>query len=100
MSLRRTSTLPDDVQRDLEAIDTALAGGEVDPDLRELAELSLAVRDTRPQPRPGFAALLDERAASGFPPRSPRPARAAHGCGCRPSGWRLRSPRRSWSHCQ
>lgn len=76
MSLRKTTALPGDVVRDLEAIDRALEGAAVDADQRELAELALAVRDERPLPAPGFAAQLDERAAAGFRPSRPAsPAR-------------------------
>src|SRR6185436_10363362 len=66
MRLRDDSALPDDVVRELAAIDAALAGEPVEYDLHELAELSLTLRDERPAPSAGFAAELDELAAAGF----------------------------------
>jgi Domain of unknown function (DUF4349) len=59
--------------RELAAIEAALAGRPVDPDLEDLAELSVELRELRPRPAEEFAAELDSRAASGFP----RPRRAA-----------------------
>lgn len=39
------------------------------------AELAAALRSLRPEPTPAFAAELDQRAAAGFPRRSPQGAR-------------------------
>ena len=39
------------------------------------AELAAALRTLRPEPSPAFAAELDQRAAAGFPRRSPQGAR-------------------------
>ncbi len=39
------------------------------------AELAAALRSLRPEPSPAFAAELDQRAAAGFPRRSPQGAR-------------------------
>lgn len=39
------------------------------------AELAAALRSLRPEPSPAFAAELDQRAAAGFPRRSPQAAR-------------------------
>jgi hypothetical protein len=74
----------------LDAIDEALARGDAvaaEPELRELQELALALRDDAPEPDRDFAAELDARLAAGFPrartrprltlPRLPRPALAA-----------------------
>ena len=70
MSRRDRTPLPQDVARELAALDAALAGDPVDPDLAELAALAVQVRDARPRPDAGVVARLDERAAAGFEPRS------------------------------
>src|SRR4051794_40300497 len=54
-------------RRELEAMEAALAGRPVEPELTELGVLALALRDGRPQPRPAFTRDLDARAAAGFP---------------------------------
>src|SRR3954462_6931904 len=59
-------SMPDPLTRELTALDDALAGRPVDPDLAELAELAVALRDERPVPGPAFARSLDARAARGF----------------------------------
>lgn len=64
---RRESTLDPVAARELEALDAALAGGAVDPDLADLAVLAEDLRAVAPRPSEGFAAHLDERAAAGFP---------------------------------
>ena len=66
---------PETLTRELAALDDALAGRPVDPDLADLAELALLVRDERPAPDPAFAHSLDERARRGFP-RAPKRRRA------------------------
>lgn len=58
---------PETLTRELAALDDALAGRPVDPDLADLAELAVLVRDERPVPDPAFASSLDERAQAGFP---------------------------------
>ena len=58
---------PETLTRELAALDDALAGRPVDPDLADLAELAVLVRDERPVPDPAFANSLDERARRGFP---------------------------------
>jgi Domain of unknown function (DUF4349) len=58
---------PETLTRELAALDDALAGRPVDPDLADLAELAILVRDERPAPDPAFANSLDERARRGFP---------------------------------
>src|SRR4051812_37854860 len=67
-----------EVQRDLSAVDAGLAGLEVHPDHGELASLAAAIRDEAPDIDAEFAAMLDERAAAGFPRTSvPAGARGA-----------------------
>jgi hypothetical protein len=63
---------PDTLTRELAALDDALAGRAVDPDLADLAELAVALRDERPAPDPAFTRTLDTRVERGFP----RPAGA------------------------
>ncbi len=71
MRLReREVPLDPEIERELEAIDGALAGEAVAPDLEALAELALELRAERPQPSAEAEELLDELAASGFPPRA------------------------------
>ena len=67
---------PETLTRELAALDDALAGRPVDPDLADLAELATLVRDERPAPDPAFASSLDERARRGFPPAAKRRMRA------------------------
>lgn len=63
MSFRNESP---EVTRELAALDAALAGDTVDPDLAELGELVLAIRAERPAPREEFVAELDGRMKAGF----------------------------------
>ena len=65
--------LDPEVERELEAIDRALGGEPVDPDLEAVAELARALREERVGAEPGFAADLDQKVAEGFP----RPGRLA-----------------------
>ena len=58
---------PETLTRELAALDDALAGRPVDPDLADLAELAALVRDERPVVDPAFAHSLDEQAERGFP---------------------------------
>ena len=69
--------LTPDVERELAALDDALAGRRVAPDLTELGELALALRDERPEPGPSFGPELDAKVARGF--RDPDPRRRASG---------------------
>jgi hypothetical protein len=67
--------VPDDIltpamARELEALDAALAGEPVDPDLADLAELTALLREERPAPEPEFVRALDHRAKHGFPRRA------------------------------
>jgi hypothetical protein len=83
--MRDPQPLDDETAAALEAIDATLHGEPVDPDFADFAELSLILRDERPQPAPGFLAVLDARAARRFT----TPARA----GTRSSA---RQTRRAW----
>ena len=58
---------PDTLTRELDALDDALAGRAVDPDLADLAELAVALCDDRPAPDPAFTRTLDTRVERGFP---------------------------------
>ena len=65
---------PDTLTRELAALDDALAGRAVDPDLADLAELAVALRDERPAPEPAFT--RDARRAGGSAAsRAPRAKR-------------------------
>jgi hypothetical protein len=66
MRLRRDPEPAPEAIRELEAIDAALAGAAVGPVHRELADLAVALRDERPEPRPEFALALDLRVTEGF----------------------------------
>jgi hypothetical protein len=68
---RPDDTLDPLVERELAALDAALAGEPVDPDLTGLAELAVAARAARPVVSDDFASSLDSRVAGGFP-RPPR----------------------------
>jgi len=69
---------PDTLTRELDALDDALAGRAVDPDLAALAELAVALRDERPSPDPAFTRTLDTRVERGFP-RAATPRRRLWG---------------------
>ena len=62
MRLRDNDALPEDVARELAAIDAALAGEPVEPAFHELAELSLTLRDERPLPDAGSPSSGSTRA--------------------------------------
>ena len=64
-----------DVERELAALDDALAGRRVAPELTELGELALLLREERPEPSPAFGVRLDAKLAAGF--RDPEPRRRA-----------------------
>src|SRR2546427_665598 len=66
----REMPLDPEVERELDAIDRALAGEPVDADLAVLAELALELRSERPEPTAEVEAKLDVLAAAGFPPRA------------------------------
>jgi len=77
--------LTPEIERELAALDDALAGRRVAPDLTELGELALTLRDERPRPSESFGRSLDERMERGFSEEDPRSTRAT------------RSGRRWWS---
>ena len=87
---------PETLTRELAALDDALAGRPVDPDLADLAEFALLVRDERPAPDPAFAYSLDERARRGFPRSRDAPrVHVAEAHAARPRAGRAR-PASSW----
>ncbi|HVG76342.1 MAG TPA: hypothetical protein VM824_13260, partial [Thermoleophilaceae bacterium] len=75
-------THPDDtatIDRDLDAVDSALAtgsAGHAEAGARELQELALALAAEAPRPRPEFGEELRGRVEHGFP-RPPRAVRRA-----------------------
>jgi hypothetical protein len=78
--MRRLDPLTPDEARELDALERALSGLPVDPDLRELEELVADMRATAPELSPAFAARLERDVAEGFPepaehPRLRRPRR-------------------------
>jgi hypothetical protein len=75
MRLRDEDTLDPQVEREIAAIDAALAGRAVDPDLADLADLAAALAEMRATPEAEFAAELDARAAAGFDGGASLPAR-------------------------
>jgi Domain of unknown function (DUF4349) len=87
------------IERDLRAVDAALAAGaasNADPLVRELEELALTLRADAPEADAAFAAELGERARAGFPPEpgSGRARAAAARSSLRDASRRLPSPRR------
>jgi Domain of unknown function (DUF4349) len=67
--MRKTETDTAVLERDLTAIDDALASGTAaheDPVARELQELALALRADTPEARPEFGTELRERVEAGF----------------------------------
>lgn len=80
--MRHRDPLTPDEARELDALERALAGDPVDPDLRAFEELVCDLRATAPQMTPAFAARLERDVADGFPGAAPQPLA------------RLRRPRR------
>jgi hypothetical protein len=71
---RGDEPLDPEVERELAAIDAALAGEPVDADFDRVATLARDLRDERELPTPEFSARLDRWAAEGFPAgREPDP---------------------------
>src|SRR4051812_48480489 len=64
--MRAPDTLPPAVQRDLDAMDAAVAGRAPDGGDALLAELAALLPEDRPAPDPQWARTLDTRAAAGF----------------------------------
>jgi hypothetical protein len=69
---RDEAEIPEEVERELEALDAALRGDEIPAEMEGLETLVSDLRQERPEPRAGFGAELDEWAARGFP-RGRRP---------------------------
>jgi Domain of unknown function (DUF4349) len=60
------------IERELEAVDTALRAGAADhhdPFVRELQELGLVLHADSPEPDTEFAEALEQRVREGFPPK-------------------------------
>jgi hypothetical protein len=69
--------MPPETERELRALDAALAGKPVDAELSELRDLALAIQAECPVPPPEFARALDARVTAGFPkPIASRPSKA------------------------
>lgn len=62
-------------QRELEAIDRALSGRSVDPDLEDIAALTNQLHGMRATPTPEFADELDRHAASWLGHKAEKPRR-------------------------
>jgi hypothetical protein len=71
--MRHRDPLTPDEARELDALERALLGQPVDPDLHELEELVSDLRATAPEMSPAFAARLERDVADGFPSSAPRP---------------------------
>ncbi len=70
MRLRERTGEPDpQAERELEAIDAALAGRPVDPDLAGWAELAEMLSEERPEADPDWSAELDQAVEQRFPRR-------------------------------
>ncbi len=96
MRLReREMPLDSEIERELEALDRALAGAPVDRDLEGIAELARELRAERPQPSAEAEEALDGLAAGGFSPRpSDRLGRASRRASDAINGLRARGARR------
>jgi len=62
----RETELTAEVERELRALDEALAGLPVDPELQGVADFARELRAERPEPSDEFAEELDAQAAVGF----------------------------------
>lgn len=65
--MRQPDPLTPEQERELDALDRAIAGEPVEPDLRELDDLVRDVRATAPEMSPAFAARLEQAVQDGFP---------------------------------
>ena len=65
--MRHRDPLTPEQERELDALDRAIAGAPVEPDLRELEDLVRDVRTTAPEMSPAFAARLEQAVQDGFP---------------------------------
>jgi hypothetical protein len=76
MRLPRHDAMPAEIERELRALDAALAGEPVDPELGGLRDLALAVQSERPAPPEDLVRALDARVAARFPKQTAgRPSR-------------------------
>lgn len=66
MRMRRDEPMSAEAERELEALDRALAGEGVEPELANLAALATALRAERPDPREDWGVGLDLQVSSGF----------------------------------
>src|SRR3954451_3779818 len=71
--MRRLDPLTPDEARELDALERALSGLPVDPDLHEFEALVADLRATAPEMSPAFAARLEHAVAEGFPEPAERP---------------------------
>ena len=71
--MRHRESLTPEQERELDALDRALAGEPVEFELRELEELVRDVRATGPEMTPAFAARLEQEVRDGFPTSQERP---------------------------
>jgi hypothetical protein len=71
--MRRRDPLTPEQERELEALDHALAGEPVARDMRALEALVRDVRATAPEMSPAFAARLEHELSEGFPTSRERP---------------------------
>jgi len=82
---RDDSTVPAEVERELDALDAALRGEELPAGMEGLEALVSDLRAERREPDPRFEAELDAWAAAGFP-RGKRPGVRASGGGSGATG--------------
>ena len=66
MKMRRDEPMSAEAERELEALDRALAGDDVEPEFADLAALAAELRAERPRPDRDWGLGLDRQAESGF----------------------------------
>jgi hypothetical protein len=66
MKMRRDEPMSAEAERELEALDRALAGDDVEPEFADLAALATELRAERPLPDRDWGLGLDAQAESGF----------------------------------
>ena len=74
------------IERELNAVDSAIAGKPVDAEFADLHALASVLRSDRPRPDGDFAAELDGRALAGFPPERPVASGESPASGVRAAG--------------
>lgn len=77
MRPRENEAMSPEVERELDALEAALAGKPVDAEFDELARFARDLRAERPESRRAFVVELDARAATDFAARSAKPPRRA-----------------------